>query len=194
MGVQCTFKPEITLSLLPVVDRVLVPVEVFHLPRVVVGWQGRGWYICVGRNVRLWWDISFVRTSGLCISKETWRRLVKLRKRRANWCLMFCPSKKIGEWAEQRRWVSQGGSEADLSGEQGGGEEQEEQDGHLQQQQEEGGLSMGRKRRLEDDWRRGRGVVCCLLSRCIFPRPWRLHGSESILKGSLCNRPQETPY
>ena len=25
------------------------------------------------------------------------------------------------------------------------------------------------RRRLEDDWRRGRGVVCCLLLRCIFP-------------------------
>ena len=94
---------------------------------------------------------------------------------------MFCPSKKIGEWAEQRRWVTQGGSEANLSGEQGGGEQQEEQDGHLQQQQD--GLAMERKRRLEDDWRRGRGVGCCLLSRCIFPRPWRLHGSEST-KGS----------
>ena len=58
-----------------------------------------------------------------------------------------------------------------------------------------GGLSWNgeEERRLEDDWRRGRGVVCCLLSRCIFPRPWHLHGSGSS-KGSLCNRLQETPY
>ena len=53
-------------------------------------------------------------------------------------------------------------------------------------------LGMGRKRGLEDDWRRGRGVVCCLPGG-IFPRPWHLHGSESS-KGSLCNRLLETPY
>ena len=42
--------------------------------------------------------------------------------------------------------MTQGSSEANLSGKQGGGEEQEEQDGHPQQQQEEDCLGMGRKR------------------------------------------------